>query len=47
MYLILACVSVPARACVWVPERVGVCMRVRAYSLANQTRIGPEYLGTD
>ena len=26
------------RLCVWVPERVGVCMRISAYSLANPSR---------
>ena len=31
-YYILVCV------CMWVPEREGVCMRIRAYSLANPAR---------
>jgi hypothetical protein len=26
------------RACLWVPERVGECMRIRAYSLAYPAR---------
>ena len=26
------------RACMWVPKRVGVCMRIRAYSFANPAR---------
>ena len=26
------------RACICVPGRVGVCMRIRAYSLANPAR---------
>ena len=34
-YLLLCvCVCVGARALVWVPGRLGVCMRVRACSLA-------------
>jgi hypothetical protein len=31
--LLILCV----RACMWVPVRVGVCIRVRAYSTANPT----------
>ena len=42
MYYILVCVCMLARACVracmWVPGRVGVYMRIRAYSLANPGR---------
>ena len=30
-----ACVRACVRACMWLPERVGVCMRIRAYSLVN------------
>jgi hypothetical protein len=26
------------RACMWLPGRVDVCMRIRAYSLANPAR---------
>ena len=32
------CACLLVRACMWVPERVGVCMCVRAYSHANPTR---------
>jgi hypothetical protein len=38
-YYALVCVCMLARACVracmWVPERVDVCMRIRACNLAN------------
>ena len=41
-YYVLACVCMHARACVracvWSTERVGVCMSIRAYSLANPAR---------
>ena len=41
-YYILVCVCRLARACVracvWVPGRVGACMRIRAYSLASPAR---------
>jgi hypothetical protein len=38
-YYILGCVCMLARACVhWVPGRVALFMRIRAYSLANPAR---------
>ena len=29
------CAALHVRACMWVPRRVGVCLHIRAYSLAN------------
>ena len=32
------CACLGVRACMWANKRVGVCMRIRAYSLANPAR---------
>jgi hypothetical protein len=37
-YYLLACVCMLARARMWVPRRVGVCMRISACSPANPAR---------